>query len=203
LPVGEWVIRRACEQARARQLAGMKPLKVAVNVSINQFKERNFFDIVNNILCETGLEPEYLELEITESILINNVNEAFKILCQLNELGVQLAIDDFGTGYSSMNYLSRLPFDLLKIDRSFIAASTNSKEDATIVNTVIALAHSLDMQVIAEGVETAEQLRLLHQAGCNLIQGYLCGKPQPLVEIDAALRNEGAVPFYRCLEHLK
>ncbi len=203
LPVGEWVIRRACEQARARQLEGMQPLRVAVNVSINQFKEQNFFDIVENILNETGLAPKYLELEITESILINNVNEAFRLLCRLNELGVQLAIDDFGTGYSSMNYLSRLPFDLLKIDRSFIAASTNSKEDATIVNTVIALAHSLDMQVIAEGVETAEQLRLLHQAGCNLIQGYLCGKPQPLAEIDAALRDEGNVPFYRCLEDLR
>lgn len=203
LPVGEWVIRRACEQAYARQQAGMKPLRVAVNVSINQFRDKKFVGIINTILNDTGLDAKYLELEITESILIHNINEAFRILRQLNGLGVQLAIDDFGTGYSSMNYLSRLPFDMLKIDRSFIAASTNSKEDATIVNTVVALAHSLNMQVIAEGVETPEQLKLLHQAGCNLIQGYLCGKPQPLDAIDAMLKDGSDAMFYRCLDHLK
>lgn len=203
LPVGEWVIRRACEQAYAWQQDGMKPLRFAVNVSINQFRDKNFFNIVNNALSETGLDPKYLELEITESILIHNINEAFRILRQLNGLGVHLAIDDFGTGYSSMNYLSRLPFDMLKIDRSFIAASTNSKEDATIVNTVVALAHSLNMQVIAEGVETPEQLKLLHQAGCNLIQGYICGKPQPLSEINAALKDGADAVFYRCLNHRK
>lgn len=201
LPVGEWVMRRACEQERARQLNGLKPLRVSVNVSIRQFRERNFVTTLEKILNETGLEPRYLELEITEGVLINNMTETSHILHQLHELGIGLAIDDFGTGYSSMNYLSRLPFDLLKIDRSFITESTNSKDDAAIVTAVVTLAHALNMRVIAEGVETPEQLKLLHHLGCDLIQGYLCSPPRHMSEINTAL-NDNDNRIYRCLDCL-
>jgi len=185
LPVGEWVIRRACEQARARQLAGMKPLRVAVNISINQFKEQNFFNLVENILNETGLAPKYLELEITESILINNVNEAFKILCQLNELGVQLAIDDFGTGYSSLSRLTQFPISRLKIDRSFVQGMERTRE-LRIARLIVDLAKALNLEVIAEGVETVEQREALLRIGCHRGQGWLFARAMPVSELLAS-----------------
>jgi len=132
---------------------------------------------VEDILNRTGLRPEYLELEVTEGLLIENISETTKILNDLHDLGVRLSIDDFGTGYSSMNYLKRLPFDNLKIDKSFVQDVTISDDASAIATAIITLAHSLDMKVIAEGVETSEQLKFLQQQNCDMVQGFLFSKP--------------------------
>jgi diguanylate cyclase (GGDEF)-like protein/PAS domain S-box-containing protein len=179
IPVGHWVLQTACQQEKANQSAGKVAKKVAVNISIHQFKEKNFVEMVHEILIKTGLEAKYLELEVTEGILIDNITETAEKLHELHNLGVSLSIDDFGTGYSSMNYLRRMPFDLLKIDRSFITDVTTNKDDRAIASAIITLAHSIGLNVIAEGVETTEQLSFLDELGCDSIQGYLCSPPLP------------------------
>jgi len=183
VPIGEWVLRAACLDEVARQDAGLSPQRIAVNLSIRQFQQNNFVRTVENIINETGIAARYLELEVTEGLLINNVSEAAKILHQLHELGVMLSIDDFGTGYSSMNYLKRLPFDTLKIDRAFVRDITTNSDDAAIATAIITLAHNMELEVVAEGVETFEQLDFLRQQGCDVIQGYLCSRPIPFEDI--------------------
>ena len=160
LPIGMWVRREACQQARAWQDAGFAPLPVAVNISVVEFRDQNFLESVRAILKETRLEPSCLELELTESVLMQHVDTSTSVLQQLKAMGVHLAVDDFGTGYSSLSYLRRFPIDALKIDRSFVREITSNPDDATIVSAVISMGRSLKQRVIAEGVETREQLHV-------------------------------------------
>jgi len=184
VPVGEWVLRTACLDEMVRQKSGLTPQRIAVNLSIRQFSQSNFVRVVESIIKETGIDPKYVELEVTEGLLISNVIETAKILHQLHELGIKLSIDDFGTGYSSMNYLKRLPFDTIKIDQSFVRDITTNTDDAAIASAIITLAHSMELDVVAEGVETMQQLEFLRNQGCDLIQGYLCSRPKPFNEIE-------------------
>ena len=179
LKVGEWVLNTACAQEKSNQQKGQVPKRVAVNISANQFTQSDFVDTVERTLHNTKLEAKYLELEVTEGILIENIEESARKLKTLHSIGVFLSIDDFGTGYSSMNYLRRLPFDMLKIDRSFISELTTNSDDGAITAAIITLAHSMGLEVIAEGVEEMEQLQFLDNLGCDSIQGYLCSPPLP------------------------
>ncbi len=196
VPVGEWVLRAACLDEVARQKAGLAAQRVAVNLSIRQFQQNNFVRNIEKTINETGIKPEFLELEVTEGLLINNISETAKILHQLHELGVMLSIDDFGTGYSSMNYLKRLPFDTLKIDRSFVRDIIHNPDDAAIVTAIITLAHNMDLEVIAEGVETFEQLNFLRQQNCDIIQGYLCSRPVPFDDVHSFENLGGLIKDY-------
>ena len=177
--VGEWVLQSACAQEKANQLAGHDAKKVAVNISIHQFRQKDFIQMVERTLKNTGLDAKYLEIEVTEGVLIDDMKETSSKLEELHSMGISLSIDDFGTGYSSMNYLRRLPFDLLKIDRSFVSDVTSSSDDAAIAAAIITLAHSIGLEVVAEGVETMDQLCFLDKLGCDSIQGYLCSPPLP------------------------
>jgi diguanylate cyclase (GGDEF)-like protein/PAS domain S-box-containing protein len=175
--IGDWVLHTACAQTRVWQLAGHGPLRLAVNLSARQFKQRNLLHAVAQALAETGLDAGHLELELTESMVMHDVEQATAIMSNLKALGVQLSIDDFGTGYSSLAYLRHFPIDVLKIDKTFVSDITNSDDDAAIVRAIISLAHSLRLKVIAEGVETAQQLAFLRQHGCDQMQGYLFSRP--------------------------
>ena len=197
IPVGEWVIRTACAQEKTRENAGLKPIRVAVNISIAQFHQRDFVSMVKAILDETGLAPDLLELEITESLVINNIHETAAVLNKLHDLGVQLSIDDFGTGYSSMSYLRKLPFDTLKIDQSFIRYVPENADDAAIASAIITLAHTMDLSVIAEGVETAEQLKFLCNQGCDAIQGFLCSPPLPIEALNQIVFENDPAEFIK------
>ena len=177
VPLGEWVLRTACAQAKAWQDAGLSPLRMAVNLSARQFQQRDLAEKVRQILQETGLDPHCLQLEITEGVAIQDVDFAIMMLRHLKEMGVQIAIDDFGTGYSSLSYLRRLPIDVVKIDQSFVRDLTTNPKDAEIAATVISMAHNLDLGVVAEGVETEEQLAFLKQRDCDEMQGYLFSRP--------------------------
>ena len=176
--IGAWVLRTACAQAKAWAETGT-PLVVAVNLSGLQLKQRNFVDSVKAVLAETGLDPAHLELEITESVLMEQAMETLSTLHQLKDIGVRLAIDDFGTGYSSLSYLKRFPVDTLKIDRSFVCDVISDPDDAALVTGIIALAHSLRLKVVAEGVEDMEQRDFLARCGCDSVQGYLLSQPVP------------------------
>ncbi|WP_182915679.1 EAL domain-containing protein [Massilia cavernae] len=176
LPIGEWVLRRACEQSCAWQREGLHPVPVSVNLSARQFSD-NIAPTVARILAETGLDPKLLELELTESASMEDPQKTFEILRRLKDMGVRLAIDDFGTGYSNLNYLKRFPVDKLKLDQSFVREITSDPDDLSISRAVIALAHGLRLEVIAEGVETAGQLALLSEHGCDEMQGYLFSRP--------------------------
>ena len=178
IPIGEWVLRQACRQA-----AAAPGLKMAVNLSARQFHQDNLVAVVRKILIETGMPPADLELEITESALIYDVESAITTMEELIGLGVSISLDDFGTGYSSLSYLKRFPIDTLKIDKSFITEVTTDPDSEVIVNTIIAMAHSLKLKVIAEGVETEEQLAMLHERGCDQAQGYLFSRPLPYQEV--------------------
>ncbi|HTJ94511.1 MAG TPA: EAL domain-containing protein [Pararobbsia sp.] len=191
--IGEWVLREACRQNKAWQDAGLPPARVSVNLSARQFHRTDVHQVVMSVLEETGLAPEYLEIELTESVIMTNAEEAAAMLNQLHDLGINLAIDDFGTGYSSLSYLKRFPVDRLKIDRSFVADIGVSNDDETIITAIITLAHSLNLQVIAEGVETASQLRFLLARGCNEIQGYLFSEPVENTSIPELLEADGEV----------
>lgn len=177
IPIGDWVLQQTCAQNRAWQEAGLPPLRVAVNVSGHQFKQPDFVARVEAILAETGLAPHYLELELTESFIMKDVEQTRKTLQGLKRLGVQLAVDDFGTGYSSLNYLKNFPIDRLKIDQSFVRDISRNPNDAAITTAIIAMGHSLGMKVIAEGVETKEQLDFLRHHRCDEVQGYYFGRP--------------------------
>jgi len=188
--VGSWVLRTACAQAKAWQSMGIKPCCVAVNLSAVQFHRQDLCKLVQQVLEETGLEAKFLELEITESIIMKDVDRAIQTLRDLKSLGVKLSVDDFGTGHSSLNYLKRFAADVLKIDQSFIRDITTNADDALITRTIIDLGHNMRMKVIAEGVETAAQLSFLRRNNCDEIQGYYYSKPLS-VEVCTALLKEG------------
>lgn len=183
--VGEWVLRTACQQAKAWQNLHYKNVRMAVNLSARQFRDQNLVELVNNILRETELDAQWLELEITESMLMENTEQNFAILQQLNERGVSLSIDDFGTGYSSLAYLKRMPIHTLKIDRSFVKDITIDHDDAAVVQTIIAMAHTLRLRVVAEGTETVEQVNFLRDQGCDETQGFYFSRPLPANELRA------------------
>jgi diguanylate cyclase (GGDEF)-like protein len=185
--VGEWVLRTACAQNKIWQEEGYAPFTVSVNISAVQFRSQYFVDMVARILAETGLEPRYLELELTESMFISNTESAIQTMYRLKDLGVALSIDDFGSGYSSLSYLKRFPVDYLKIDRSFIKDIESSDKDAAITNAIAVLAHSLNMKMVAEGVESQGQLDYLKSRGCHELQGFLFGRPMPAGDIAALL----------------
>jgi diguanylate cyclase (GGDEF)-like protein len=194
IPIGEWVLREACRQAYAWQAAGLRPLRVAVNLSAQQFKQKNLVDVVYSTLNAARLEPRYLELELTESAVMDDPERSIGILRQLSDLGVRISVDDFGTGYSSLSYLRRLPLDKLKIDSAFIRELATSSDDAAIVRAIISLAHSLHLKVIAEGVETPDQLVFLRDLGCDQYQGYHYSAPVPNNVFVAMLREHQAEP---------
>lgn len=193
VPIGHWVLETACWQlARWQGEAGRRDLQLAVNVSARQFRQPDFIDQVHAILDHTGANPARLKLELTESLLLDNVAVTIERMSALKALGIDISLDDFGTGYSSLSYLKRLPLGQLKIDRSFISDIATDPGDAAIVRTIIAMADSLGLAVIAEGVETAEQRDFLLRHGCTLFQGYLFSRPMPLEEFEAFL-STGAI----------
>jgi diguanylate cyclase len=190
LEIGEWVIREACRQARDWQRRQMPFLRVAVNVSPLQFRQANFIKKIRSALQEHGLDATYLEIELTEATLMSNAETSVALLEELSELGVVVAIDDFGTGYSSMSYLQRFPIDKLKIDRSFISDVASNAGDASIVRAIISLAHGLRLKVIAEGVESEEQLGILRRMGCDQYQGFFRSAAVPAAEIEKFVRED-------------
>lgn len=191
--IGNWVIREACRQARAWQDQGLTPTRVAVNLSAFQFRNGTLLATIREALAEHRLDPGYLEVEITESALMSDPEESVSILRKLSDMGVQVSVDDFGTGYSSMSYLQRFPIDKLKIDRTFISDVTSSNDDASIVSAIVSLGHTLKLKVIAEGVETPEQLEFLQMLGCDQYQGFHYSKPMPAEEFADLIRRGGHV----------
>ena len=190
VPIGEWVLRTACNQAKAWQNASGRAIRMAVNLSAKQFKDENLMQIVLSALADTGLDARLLELELTEGTLMDDARATMVTLEQLRGIGVYLSIDDFGTGYSSMNYLKRFDVRALKIDKSFIAGLPQDTENAAITRAIIAMAHGLKMVVVAEGVETDEQLVMLEEYGCDMVQGYFLGHPSPHDTITAMLARQ-------------
>jgi EAL domain-containing protein (putative c-di-GMP-specific phosphodiesterase class I) len=188
LKIGEWVLETACAQAQQWWRDGLPPVPIAVNVSAVQFRHQNFLDTVRRVLHETGLSPEFLELELTESLLISSEDVMFAVLQELRQLGVKLAIDDFGTGYSSLSYLKQFRVNKLKIDRSFIRNIPADPGDVAIATAIISMAKSLNLKVIAEGVEVEEQMSFLRAHGCDEIQGYYFSSPIPAAEVPEKLQ---------------
>ena len=188
LPIGRWVLREACRQGQAWRLEGLPPITVAVNTSALEFRAKDFLANLRSTLTETGLEPRYLELELTESVLMRDAESADSVLHALAEMGVKLAIDDFGTGYSSLSYLRRFPIDALKIDQSFVKHMSGNPDDATIVSAVISMGKSLKQRVIAEGVETPEQYGFLRAQQCDEGQGFYFGRPVPAKSLATMLQ---------------
>jgi diguanylate cyclase (GGDEF)-like protein/PAS domain S-box-containing protein len=182
LPINEWVLREACREAASWQRRGLPPLRISVNLSSIQFQKQSVPLLVARVLADTGLDPRRLDLELTESMLLEQTDAVVRDLQQLRELGVGISIDDFGTRYSSLTYVKHFPIDRLKIDQSFVRDLGSNPHDAAIVRAIVSLGHSLELEVIAEGVETAEQVELLQAEGCDEVQGYFFGKPMPASE---------------------
>jgi EAL domain-containing protein (putative c-di-GMP-specific phosphodiesterase class I) len=196
VPIGAWVLREACKQARAWTDAGLPSLTMAVNVSAMEFADENFLENVFAILNETGMPPNRLELELTESVLMKRAESAVSILQALRNKGIQVAVDDFGTGYSSLSYLRKFPVDALKIDQSFTRQISSDGEDSVIVKAVIGMAHSLKLRVIAEGVETLDELQFLCAHHCDEAQGYHFSRPLPAQQFATMLQAGMLVPVY-------
>jgi len=195
VPIGQWVLREACRQAQAWQTAGLPPVPVAVNISSLEFRHKDFLASVRAILAETRLQPRYLELEVTESILMQDVESTVAVLQVLRSMGVRVAVDDFGTGYSGLNYLREFPIDALKIDQKFVHKSTVNPNDAAIVSAAISLGRSLRQRVVAEGVETREQLAFLKTRFCDEGQGYYFGRPVVAEEFAELLGAPPSLPL--------
>lgn len=187
VPIGEWVLKTACEQLKKWTDAGYPTMRMAVNLSTRQFWKPGLEKVIGNILDESGINPIDLELELTESIIMHDTLTISDTLYELHQMGIGLSIDDFGTGYSSLSYIQRFPIDRLKIDRSFVQDITTSEEDAEMIISIIALGHSMKLQVLAEGVETKEQLDYLQQQGCDEVQGFYFSRPVPANELEALL----------------
>ncbi|MBF0554388.1 MAG: EAL domain-containing protein [Nitrospirae bacterium] len=190
IAIGEWVLRTACAQAKHWQDIGHNGILMSVNLSARQFKSQNLVLSIKNILKETGLAPESLELELTETVVMDDAEKAIKILREIKNMGIHIAIDDFGMGYSSLSYLKRFPIDCLKIDRSFVSEITTDTDDAAIATAIIAMSHSLKLKVIAEGVETDGQLEFLRALDCDEAQGYLFSKPLSSDDLKAYLMSK-------------
>jgi EAL domain-containing protein (putative c-di-GMP-specific phosphodiesterase class I) len=188
VPIGQWVLRTACLQAKQWQDEGLLAVPVAVNVSAVQFRQKGFAEMIREVLEETGLDAHYLELELTESLLLNNADVMFSILEELRTMGVKLAIDDFGTGYSSLSYLRQFQVNRLKIDRSFVRDVAVNRDDAAITTAIIGMAKALNLEVLAEGVENEAQLTFLRAQHCNEIQGFYFSKPVAVSKIAELLR---------------
>jgi EAL domain-containing protein (putative c-di-GMP-specific phosphodiesterase class I) len=192
VPIGDWVLRTACAQVRQWLDEGLPAVPVAVNMSALQFRQAGLAARVAAILKETGLAPQYLELELTESIIMREAEQAIAVLLELHDMGVSLSIDDFGTGYSSLSYLRRFPIHKLKIDQSFVRDITTNPDAAAIATAIIGMGKSLKLRVIAEGVETAEQQRFLESQSCDELQGFYIGRPTEADKFSALLRGSGA-----------
>ncbi len=195
IPIGEWVLRTACKQNKIWQQAGFPTLRISVNMSSRQFQSPNLLQMIKSALAGSGLDPIYLELELTESVLMaeeaDELNNIISLLTELRSIGIKIAIDDFGTGYSSLSYLKRFPVNSLKIDRSFVKDIPTDTDDAAIIKAIVALAHSLRLYVIAEGVETLEQLDFLRNQKCEIIQGYYFSTPLCTEDMTKMLENVG------------
>lgn len=191
-PLGEWIIGEACRQGQRWHDEGLPPLTIAVNVSPRQFQLTDLVGCIASALKETGYSAALLELEITESALAEREDEALLTMRQLRDLGLRLAVDDFGTGYSSLAQLKRFPIDVLKIDQGFVRDIPQSSDDMAISAAIIAMGHSMDLRVLAEGVETAEQLAFLRERGCDSYQGYFCSRPVPAEAFAALVRAQQA-----------
>jgi len=189
VPIGEWVLRTACAQSKGWEELGLAPIGVSVNLSPRQLREKYLVKMIAGVLKETGLEARFLELEITESLIMSDATRTTALLEHLHELGVELSIDDFGTGYSSLAYLKRFPVQSIKIDQSFVRDLSADPDDAAIVTAVIAMAKSLRLKVIAEGVENEEQLDFLAKLHCDEYQGYYFSKPMPADRLTWLLRR--------------
>jgi diguanylate cyclase (GGDEF)-like protein/PAS domain S-box-containing protein len=194
VPIGEWIVRTACRQSKTWQNAGLPAVTMSVNISARQFRETTLLQAVANILDETGLDASGLELEVTESVIMHDAQQVIATLQAFADMGVSLSVDDFGTGYSSLSYLKRFPVDRLKIDQSFVRDITTDADDAAIAQAVITLAHTMNLRVIAEGVETPEQLAFLRRNLCDEMQGYLFGKPVPAGEFAKLLETGRTLP---------
>jgi EAL domain-containing protein (putative c-di-GMP-specific phosphodiesterase class I) len=192
VPIGEWVLKTACSQVRKWQDEGLPAVSIAVNVSAVQFRQQVFCELIRRVLRETGLAPHYLELELTESLLLGDADATLSVLQELKAMGLTLAIDDFGTGYSSFSYLKRFPVSKLKIDRSFVRDVAVNPDDAAIITAIISMAKSLNLKVIAEGVEDEAQMSFLRAHQCDEIQGYYFSKPLAVDKVAEKLRGETA-----------
>jgi diguanylate cyclase (GGDEF)-like protein len=192
VPIGEWVLKTACKQNKAWQDAGVQSVPIAVNISVRQLQEDHFVDYVVNVLDQAGLNPKYLELEITESIM-QNIDESMIILNQLKEYGVNLSIDDFGTGYSSLSYLRHLPIDKIKIDKSFVDDILYHTTQGVMARTIIDMGNHLQFSVIAEGIEQKEQVEFLQQNECNIGQGYFFSRPLTVDQMEEYLINAAKI----------
>jgi diguanylate cyclase (GGDEF)-like protein len=195
VPLGEWILRTACTQAQVWQTAGLPPIRIAVNLSGHQFSQPHLGQQIVEILQETGLDPRYLELELTESTVMQNPETAIATLSQLKALGIQISIDDFGTGYSSLSYLGQLPFDILKIDRSFVCSLTQDEKNAAITTAILQLARSLNLKVVAEGVETEDELAFFYGHDCDEIQGYWFSPPLSAPAFEEVLSGSKRLPL--------
>lgn len=193
IPIGEWVLHAATKQNHAWQIEGISPIHVAVNIASPHFRQRGFVANVAKALTETSLSAKWLELEVTESMLMDDLATTLSTLSELKEMGLRLAIDDFGTGYSSLSYLKRFPLDALKIDRSFVKDTPDAADDTAITTAVIAMAHSLKLEVVAEGVETQAQLEFLKAHRCEFVQGYLISKPLPAAQFRDLIVDHSAL----------
>lgn len=189
VPIGEWVLQTVCQQARRWQDAGYPPLQLAVNLSGRQLSEESLCQRIDDIIRKANIPPEYLELELTESIIVQNVEATLTKLNQLTDLGLQISIDDFGTGYSSLNYLKEFSFHCLKIDRCFVRGIASDSKNSAIAIAIIQMAHGLDLRVVAEGVETEAERAFLHQHQCDEMQGYLFSKPLSAEQFEASFRQ--------------
>jgi EAL domain-containing protein (putative c-di-GMP-specific phosphodiesterase class I) len=187
MDIGWFVMRAACASTRAWQDQGFSRLRIAVNVSARHFQQKDFLDRLVEVLGETRLDPTSLELELTETSIMENTEQAAKLLGRIRNLGVKVAIDDFGTGYSSLSYLKRLPIDTVKLDRSFVMGATTDPDDAALVMAIITLAHNLHLRVIAEGIERDDQVAFLRLLRCDEAQGFLFGKPMPPELFEASM----------------
>jgi EAL domain-containing protein (putative c-di-GMP-specific phosphodiesterase class I) len=189
LPIGEWVLEKACLQNLTWQGQGLPKMRVAVNLSGHQLQQKNFLDIVKRVLVKTGLPAQYLELEITETVIMQNPEFVIEILKELQQLGAHISVDDFGTGYSSLAHLKRFSINTLKIDKSFVRDVTSNSTDAAIATAIIAMGNSLKLKVIAEGVETEGQFSFLQRSMCDEVQGYLVSRPMPADKVFDFIRG--------------
>jgi EAL domain-containing protein (putative c-di-GMP-specific phosphodiesterase class I) len=192
VPIGEWVLRTACRQNKAWQEAGFEPIRVAVNASIVQFQRQNIGSVIAAVLQETRLDPSYLEIEITESVMLHDAEAIAVVLRDLRHIGVKVALDDFGTGYSSLSFIANFPLDSLKMDRSFVRDADSDSATGAITTAVISMAQGLGLKVVAEGVDLEAQAVFLNEQGCDEMQGFLFSGPVPAEEFEQFLTPVGS-----------